>query len=264
MRKVQSNIHSYVLYIVVYSMKEQRNYCVMISRQVLPWLFHMQWKCTMALALWVCVCSEKIREKSRSKLAAFVRLFSSQFQLFSGWSSWSYEQGITCSDPFKKVAHLQLHCWLCTGSIMLGAVLLLNECDWVCVCVCWVRVSVAPIAMQCKVCEPLLIFARVESECELLNGRVSGRGWWNVGAGTGEWVNASVCFVHCRVTFLMKQQQIRIKNRIEWGQIWNSFTAKPVNLSSVAPFHATFRFIFPFLIDCKVHTKRITVEYRWQ
>lgn len=182
MRKVQSNTHNYVLYIVVYSMKEQRNYCVMISRQVLPWLFHMQWKCTMALAQWVCecVCSEKIREKSRSKLAAFVRLFSSQFQLFSGWSSWSYEQGITCSDPFKKVAHLQLHCWLCTGSIMLGAVLLLNKCECViecvCVCVCWVRVSVAPIAMQCKVCEPLLIFARVECECELLNGRVSGGG----------------------------------------------------------------------------------------
>lgn len=82
-----------------------------------------------------CVCSEKIREKSRSKLAAFVRLFSSQFQLFSGWSSWSYEQGITCSDPFKKVAHLQLHCWLCTGSIMLGAVLLLNKCECVIECV---------------------------------------------------------------------------------------------------------------------------------
>lgn len=43
--------------------------------------------------------------------------------------------------------------------------------------------SVAPIAIQCKVCEPLLIFARVECECELLNGRVSGRG-----GGGGMWV----------------------------------------------------------------------------
>lgn len=60
-------------YIVVYSIKEKRNYCVMISRQVLAWLFDMQftwgwgmWTMALAQSLAVYALRKSVRNHAAS------------------------------------------------------------------------------------------------------------------------------------------------------------------------------------------------------
>lgn len=195
-----------------------------------------------------------IRGKSRSKLTAFVRLsFLASFSCFRAMA-----QGITQSDPFKKrscslaAAAGCIHCWLC--HVPLCQVPFFSEWVWV-----WVWVCVIECAECVWVWRLLLCNAKFASHCWFLhelNECEWMRKWTNCSKwvfrererewGSGEWVNAFVCFVHCRVTFLMKQQKrrkentkkktIKKKTKIEWGQIWNSFTANP------APALAHFQF----------------------
>lgn len=191
MTKVQRNTLVVMSNIVVYSMKEQRNYCVMISSQVLPWLFHgdgesTQWHWHKA---WLCMLWEnqwEIAQQVGSFCSTLFSLVSAVFGLVElelrirNNLQWPLQK--SCSLAVALLAMHRFHYARCLSSV--------NKCVWlsVCVCVCWVRVSVAPIAMQCKVCEPLLIFARVE-RMRIVKWKGNGSGC--VGGGVvNEWMHS--------------------------------------------------------------------------
>lgn len=188
MTKVQRNTLVVMSNIVVYSMKEQRNYCVMISSQVLPWLFHgdgesTQWHWHKA---WLCMLWEnqwEIAQQVGSFCSTLFSLVSAVFGLVElelrirNNLQWPLQK--SCSLAVALLAMHRFHYARCLSSV--------NKCVWVgvieCLCVCvecvWVwrlLLCNAKFASHCWFLPEL-------NECELLNERgtevgVCGGGWW--------------------------------------------------------------------------------------